>query len=189
MDAEDLWGNTALMWAAFSEHPRPDVVKLLLASGANAGHKNKMGETAFLWASRRGATTVVSLLKDPAALVETKPAAVYAPVSMSANRDLFSAVDKSLPMLQKAGPAVFKQRGCVSCHNNMLPAIAAAMARVQGHRIDEKAMELEHKTLLSLLNPARECYRKRRQYSGPADHRSLRADVPGRARAPTRFAD
>ena len=80
----------------------------------------------------------------------------YSPVSLTENRDLFAAVEKSLPMLQKAGPAVFKQRGCVSCHNNMLPAMAAGLARSQGHKIDEKAMELEHKSLLSLLKPARE---------------------------------
>jgi ankyrin repeat protein len=156
VDAEDRWGNTALMWAAFSDRAHPDLVKLLLASGANAGHKNKLGETAFTWASRRGSTSVVRLLIDHAAPAETKLETVYAPVSLTENRDLFAAVDKSLPMLQKAGPAVFKQRGCVSCHNNMLPAMAATLARSQGHKIDEQAIELEHKSLLSLLKPARE---------------------------------
>lgn len=154
VDAEDLWGNTALMWAAFSEHACPDVVKLLLAAGANADHKNKLGETTYMWASRRGDTSVVALLQDHAVPMETKSQAVFAPVSLSENRDLFTAVDKSLPMLQNAGPAIFKQRGCVSCHNNMLPAVAAMLARNQGHKIDEKAMELEHKSLLSLLKPA-----------------------------------
>ena len=149
-------GNTARMSAAFSEHACPDVVKLLLAAGANADHKNKLGETAYMWASRRGDTSVVALLQDHAVPMETKSQAVLAPVSLSGNRDLFTAVDKSLPMLQKAGPAIFKQRGCVSCHNNMLPAVAATLARNQGHKIDEKAMEVEHKSLLSLLKPARE---------------------------------
>jgi hypothetical protein len=156
VEAEDAWGNTALMWAAYSDRARPELVKLLLKSGANADHKNKMGETAFTWASRRGSTSIVSLLKGHASPAEKKPEAVYAPVSLTENRDLFAAVGKSLPMLQKAGPAVFKQRGCVSCHNNMLPAIAATLARSQGHKIDEQAMEREHKTLLSLLKPARE---------------------------------
>jgi ankyrin repeat protein len=156
VDAEDMWGNTALMWAAFSDRARPELVKFLLASGANADHRNKLGETASTWASRRGNTSVASLLRNPAAPAETNPQIVYAPVSSMENRDLFAAVEKSLPMLQKAGPAIFKQRGCVSCHNNMLPAVAATLARSQGHKIDEQAIELEHKTLLSLLKPARE---------------------------------
>jgi ankyrin repeat protein len=156
LEAEDMWGNTALMWAAYSDRARPELVKLLLRAGANTDHKNKMGETAFTWASRRGSTSVVSLLKDRAAPAEKKSEVSYTPVSLTENRDLFAAVEKSLPMLQKAGPAVFKQRGCVSCHNNMLPAIAATMARSQGHKIDEQAIEREHKTLLSLLKPARE---------------------------------
>ena len=153
VNAQDMWGNTALMWAAYSDRARPELVKLLLESGANPGHKNKMGETAFTWAARRGSTSVVSLLNAHASAEEKTS---YAPVSLTQNRDLFAAVERSLPMLQKAGPAVFKQRGCVSCHNNMLPAIAATLARSQGHKIDEQAMEREHKTLLSLLKPARE---------------------------------
>ncbi len=156
LEAQDMWGNTALMWAAYSDRAHPEVVKLLLDHGANPDHKNKMGETAFTWAARRGPTDVVSLLQRHAAPTEKQTGTSYTPVSLTGNRDLFAAVEKSLPMLQKAGPAVFKQRGCVSCHNNMLPAIAATMARSQGHKIDEQAIEREHKSLLSLLKPARE---------------------------------
>ena len=156
VDAEDMGGNTALMWAAYSEHPRPVVAKLLLAAGANPGHKNKLGETASIWASRRGTTSISGLFRVPAPPAAQQPDAAFAPVSLSENRDLFASIDKSLPMLQKAGAPVFKQRGCVSCHNNMLPAMAAGLARTQGHKIDEKAMEFEHKTILSLIKPARE---------------------------------
>ncbi|HTF71849.1 MAG TPA: ankyrin repeat domain-containing protein [Edaphobacter sp.] len=160
VDAEDMWGNTALMWAAYSDRARPELVKFLLESGANADHKNKLGETAFTWAARRGATSVTGLLKDHASSAETNSDGVDFPTSatvlLTDNRNLFAAIEKSLPMLQKAGPAVFKQRGCVSCHNNMLPAIAATLARSQGHKIDEQAMQLENKTLLSVLKPARE---------------------------------
>jgi ankyrin repeat protein len=156
VDAEDVWGNTALMWAAYSDLPDPELVKCILKAGADAGHKNKMGETAFVWAERRGNTNVVSLLGSRTPATTKKSEAVLAPVSFSENRDLYLAVEKSLPALQQSGPAIFKQRGCVSCHNNMLPAIAAALARGQGHKIDEQAMEREHKTLLSMLKPARE---------------------------------
>jgi len=61
-----------------------------------------------------------------------------------------------IPILQKGGPEVFKQRGCVLCHNNMLPAMGAGTARKQGHKTDEVAIDREQKSLLSLLKPASE---------------------------------
>jgi ankyrin repeat protein len=74
-----MWGNTALMWAAYSDRARPEVVKLLLEHGAKGDHKNKMGETAFTWAARRGTTSVVSLLKDHAPSAEKQAEVSYAP--------------------------------------------------------------------------------------------------------------
>jgi ankyrin repeat protein len=156
VNAEDLWGNTALMWAAYSEQGNPEIVDMLMKNGADINHKNKMGETAFTWAARRGETKITALLKPGAAVPEKEQPATLAPVSFSEKQSLFAAIDKGLPVLQKSGPAVFKQRGCVSCHNNMLPSIAAMQARNQGHKIDDAAMEREQKTLLSILKPARE---------------------------------
>jgi ankyrin repeat protein len=156
IDAEDTWGNTALMWAAFSEQANPELVNILLKSGADLNHKNKMGETAWTWATRRGETKIVALLKPGAAAPEREQPAALTTVSFAEEQSLFAAIDKGLPMLQKAGPAVFQQRGCVSCHNNMLPSIAAMQARGQGHKIDEAAMEREQQSVLSILKPARE---------------------------------
>jgi ankyrin repeat protein len=155
VDAEDAWGDTALMWAAASERAHTETVKLLLDAHADVNHKNKMGETALAWATRRGDTPIVPLLKSAGAgFVAAASAETTAPTLNNGN--LFSRIEQSLPRLQQAGPAVFKQRGCVSCHNNMLPTVAATLARAHGHRIDEKAIEGEHLRLLSVLKPARE---------------------------------
>ena len=156
VDAEDRSGNTALMWAAFTEKADPKLVALLLQKGADPDHKNKMGEAAVTWAQRRGDTRVVALLGPGKAASQRDQAGPTVQISSLQHQNLFAAIDKSLPILQKAGPAVFKQRGCISCHNNMLPTMAAIMARTQGHKIDEAAINQEYDNLLSILKPARE---------------------------------
>jgi ankyrin repeat protein len=156
VNAEDMWGNTALMWAAYADRPNLPLVKTMIQGGADINHKNKMGETAFTWASRRGDTDVVAFLRAVSAAPGVVPAYTHVSISPSGHQDLSTAISRSLPMLQKGGPEVFKQRGCVSCHNNMLPAMAAAAARRHGHKIDEAAMDKEQKSLLSVLKPARE---------------------------------
>ncbi|HEY1214926.1 MAG TPA: ankyrin repeat domain-containing protein [Bryobacteraceae bacterium] len=156
VNAEDIWGNTALMWVAYGDRPNLPLVKMMVRAGTDINHKNKMGETALTWASRRGDTDVVSFLRTVSVSPGMVSATALASIPPSINQDLSSAIGRSLPMLQKGGPQVFKQRGCVSCHNNMLPAMAAGTARKRGHKIDEVAMEKEQKSLLSLLKPARE---------------------------------
>jgi ankyrin repeat protein len=156
IDAEDRWGDTALMWAAFSERAHPELVSLLLKNGADAEHKNKMGETALTWAQRRGDTKIVALLKPNGAASQPDLAGPPAQIRSFDRQSLFTAIDKSLPILQKAGPAVPKERGCISCHNNMLPTMTAIMARTHGHQVDETAINQEYTTLLSILKPARE---------------------------------
>ena len=49
------------------------------------------------------------------------------------------AVVKALPLLARTGPTTFKKSGCVSCHNQSLPAMAMAMARERGFTVDEEA--------------------------------------------------
>lgn len=47
------------------------------------------------------------------------------------------AVRRGIPLVEKSAPAVFQQRGCVSCHNNTQTAMTVAMARQRGFTIDE----------------------------------------------------
>ena len=53
-------------------------------------------------------------------------------------------VTKSLPLLQTLGTKFIEQSGCVSCHNNALPAMAVAVARERGFKIDEQAVQQEN---------------------------------------------
>jgi hypothetical protein len=48
------------------------------------------------------------------------------------------AVEKSLPLLQSVGLPFIEQTGCTSCHHNTLPAMAVALARERGFKVDER---------------------------------------------------
>jgi len=156
IDAQDVAGNTALMWAAYSELDRPGLVKRLLEAGADINHKNKAGETALTWAARRGETRTVEFLRRHGAVNPIAAPPLRAEPTAAHSRNAGAAVDDALALIQGSGKAVFQQRGCVSCHNNMLPSIASAMAESHGHNVDRQAMERERKTLLSIVRPAHE---------------------------------
>jgi len=67
-----------------------------------------------------------------------------------------SAVEKSLPLLQRVGPAFVEQTGCASCHHNVLPAMAVAVARERGFRVDEKIAEQNKQGVYKMIGSARE---------------------------------
>ncbi len=47
------------------------------------------------------------------------------------------AVERSLPLLQKSGMTSIKKSRCISCHHNSLTAMAVALAREKGVRVDD----------------------------------------------------
>ena len=61
------YGYTALMYAAASESNDPELIRALLASGADLNVKAKDGETALKLASRKGRTEIVRLLEKAGA--------------------------------------------------------------------------------------------------------------------------
>lgn len=65
-------------------------------------------------------------------------------------------VTKSLPLLQTLGTKFIEQSGCVSCHNNSLPAMAVAIARERGFTIDELAVQTENAKIAELWSAKRE---------------------------------
>ena len=65
---------------------------------------------------------------------------LWADSAFTRNREaaeITNAVEKSLPLLQRIGPSFVEDTGCVSCHNNALPAMAVALARTHGFKIDD----------------------------------------------------
>ncbi len=49
-----------------------------------------------------------------------------------------NAVERSVPLLQGVGPKFIETTGCISCHHNSLPAMAVALARERGVKVDDR---------------------------------------------------
>ena len=67
INAQDAGGNTVLMYAGYREPDNVDVIQALLDKGADVNIKAKDGATALSWASKKGNTATVALLKKAGA--------------------------------------------------------------------------------------------------------------------------
>src|SRR5215813_7580577 len=66
------------------------------------------------------------------------------------------AIEKSLPLLESIRVPFIEKTGCVSCHNNSLPAMAAALARERGFKSSERTSLEESEQILGIWNVWRE---------------------------------
>ena len=66
-DAPDYGGNTALMYAGYNEYDDVEMIQALLDNGADVNAKSKDGATPLSWASKKGNTATVALLKKAGA--------------------------------------------------------------------------------------------------------------------------
>ena len=155
VNLKDLLGRTPLILMAASDYAEPETVRLLLEKGAEVNVKDKGGRNALAWALERGDTPVVKILKAAGAK-DDAPAAVAATLGKTGGYGLRQAVEKALPALQAAGPQVVKQRGCITCHNQSIPAMAVSMARQQGFAVNEQIARQELKATIAVLGPHRE---------------------------------
>src|SRR5579871_2231574 len=63
------------------------------------------------------------------------------------------AVERALPALQQSAKRFVAQRGCVSCHHNILPILALRLAASRGFRVDSATLqEIERKTFRQLTS-------------------------------------
>ena len=96
-------------------------IKILIDRGADPHVRTPEGKTPLDFAKIRGEAAIVRAL-------EQKPAAAN---SVSA------AIQRSLPLLQKADVTFIDKAGCVSCHHNSLTAMTVSLARQSGFQVDE----------------------------------------------------
>jgi N-acyl-D-amino-acid deacylase len=157
--AFDLTGRTALMYAATSDLLPLDAVKLLVAHGADVNAVDKHlksgdeGQTALDMAKLHGKTPVLDFLLASGA---RSGAATQVALHPRHNNEVRSAIQDSLPLLQRADAAFATGSGCVSCHNNSLTAMTVGLARKQGFRIDEKIASTQVKANLDSLAKGRD---------------------------------
>jgi ankyrin repeat protein len=140
-NAVDPLGRTPLMYAAASDLLAVDVVKLLIERGAdvNAKDNHKQGGDSGLTvldiAKLHGDTPVVAwLVKSGAKGTAASPPAL----KLRRENTIQSAIQGSIPLLQRADAAFVPKAACASCHNNSLTAMAIGSARGKGFAVDEK---------------------------------------------------
>jgi hypothetical protein len=139
--SRDRVGSTTLMWAAFNETGKTELVEQLLKLGVDPNAKNQSGETALTWALRRGYTPAVTALKKGGASDEGM---------------IKESVEKAIALLLKSGPQFVKMSGCVSCHHQSLPQIAAGLARERGFSVDGPLSQQQTKAVIAMYKPMRE---------------------------------
>lgn len=146
LDPQCARGYSALMRAAISYDRNPAVVKLLIARGARTDLKEENGNTALTLAYRFGANDpIVQALRTAKAPGAPEPI----PVSASPAKSPRQAVERAIPLLQTTAPAVWKTRGCVSCHSNTVPEMVMSLARKQGYTLDVAAAKRERNVTIS----------------------------------------
>jgi ankyrin repeat protein len=141
VNAFDGLGRTPLMYAVASDLLPLDEVKLLIERGAdvNAINRHNQGGDSGLSvldiAKLHGSTPIVDLLVKSGAKGRAHTPAVLRPRK---ENTIQSAIQGSLPLLQRADANFVPKAACVSCHNNSLASIAVAAARKSGYPVDEK---------------------------------------------------
>ena len=152
--ARDPAGRTLLMLAVGSDDVPVETVQTLIRLGGDVNATTAEGRTALNFARRSGQTTVVDLLVKSGAKpgrevvipnIKPKPAA-----------SVRAAVERSLPLLQRADVTFLRKSGCVSCHNNSLTAMTVASARKAGIPVEEKVARSQRKEIGAYLEVWRE---------------------------------
>jgi hypothetical protein len=122
------------MRAVASDVVPTSIVKTLIALGATPGTPSTNGATAVDFARLHGKSAIVDALVAAGAADRAVAAAAIKPSPAASPR---AAIERSLPLLQQTDVTFFRKSGCVSCHHNSLTAMAVALARSHGVRVDE----------------------------------------------------
>jgi ankyrin repeat protein len=173
VSARDALANfTPLHWAAGTESSRPQLVKLLLANGAdpNAEGGEPVGafglvpQTPRLIAEKRGRTAVVDALvaagaKDPPRAEQAAAPQRTLPDQLD-QATVIPRAEKALAALQTTAAqsrASFlrhvSKQDCASCHQQYLPMAAVGHARNRSVRVDQEAAREQIDALAKLTNP------------------------------------
>jgi hypothetical protein len=147
-------GTDILARAAATDLLAADLIKTLIDRGADLDAALPDGQGAVGAARRRGNTAVVDVLKRAGA-ADTPAVAPSIPKPAPA-ASARAAVERSLPLLQQNDVTFLKKAGCVSCHNNSLTAVAVALARSHGIRVDEEVAQDQAERIVKYLESWRE---------------------------------
>jgi ankyrin repeat protein len=158
---------TPLMMAAAAPQPDPATTRLLIERGADIAARDAAGRTALDWALLQGETPVVQLLRQAGA--QTGATVASPPVAVAKPRSARDAIVAALARLQPAGPVLYEQRKCISCHHQTLPAIAMKLAGTRGIAVDAEAAAHPIRSTLEVWRSRRDALMVSREVAGGAN--------------------
>jgi ankyrin repeat protein len=159
VNAVDPLGRTALMHAVVSDVLPLDAVKLLIERGADINAKSQhaqsgdSGQTVLEIARLRGDSPVVNLLAQSGATGGPRLVPV---LSLQHANTIQTAIERSLPLLQRSDANFVAKSGCISCHSDSLVAMAVGLARKNRFDVDESIAARQVKANVAFLENHRE---------------------------------
>jgi ankyrin repeat protein len=173
VNAQDALANfTPLHWAAGSESPSPQLVKLLLAHGAdpNAVGGEPVGafglqpQTPRLIAEKHGRTAIARTLagadatgrprtEKTARLQRALPDQLDQQTVMAATEKALAALQATAAKSRESFVRHVSKQDCASCHQQYLPMAAVAHARKRSVRFDHQAAREQIDALAKLKSP------------------------------------
>lgn len=146
VNAKDSRGRTALMYAAGGENGSDELVRSLLEQGADPAAKDVRGDTALDMARRGGKPSIVSALGG-----KPEPPVDSVPAGEGKMPPLRESLGKALGLLESAGPEFYKVNGCISCHHQSIPQMAAGVTRKKGIAVNEAVSKAQGEAVTALL--------------------------------------
>jgi hypothetical protein len=130
-------------------------------SGQGGCRAQPIAQACLFWCALSSLSVpfVRAQAQPPSAPLAKAADAGGAPTDLSAN-GVKAALERAIPTLQKSLVVYAEKRDCFSCHNQTIPLIALAIARVRGFKIDEEAFEGAIALTLADLHSALKDYRQ-----------------------------
>lgn len=132
IDAGDIRGMTALMWAVATDRPEPRVIRTLLEKGADSSIISKAGENVRDWVRKFNNPSVLREFQ----LSPTNPEVARTALDSGAPASARKAVERSMPLLRTGSRGTMTEGGCIACHAQPLTTIAAELANRHGWRVE-----------------------------------------------------
>ncbi len=141
-----------MVWSAYNETGDASIARLLIEHGLNVNEVTGAGHTALDWAVKRGDTPLVAYLRTqgatnsaPATRAKAVPQNAVPADAAGRAAALRDSVQRAIDLLQRSSDGFLangfvKQSGCVSCHQQTLPAVAFGRAQERGFRLDEASL-------------------------------------------------
>jgi ankyrin repeat protein len=186
VDPRDVRGMTPLMVAVSTDRPNVDIMRMLLAKGADASIRSNIGESTVDWARKFNNPAILSTLKLEAAKVNGPAGALkIAGAKVVTPRE---AVERSLPLLQRASANVFTAGGCIACHAQPVASMAVETARARGWRVDDavgKSVAEESERVRRSLSANMQVLLQGRETGGTPDTQLYESMMMAADRAPS----